>query len=134
MCTCRYVHCAIYMCIIWLPFLLQASSSIPDPFIIPTFRHTTEENLSKKILEDGDRKYIVQTVATLLMTHKQKPTLGECGKVATAVIKTYPFLADSDSSGEVWAIVHVYKYMYKFIILFLVAFLEVVYLQQGSQC
>ncbi len=73
----------------------------------------------------------VQTVATLLMTHKQRPTLGECGKVATALIKTYRFLADSDSSGEVWAKVHVYKY--KFYLFLLVAFLEVVYLQQGSQ-
>lgn len=68
----------------------------------------TQENLSRKILEDGDRKYMVQTNATLLMTHKQRPSLSECGKVAMALIKTYPFLADSDSSGEVCAMLYTY--------------------------
>ena len=91
----------MFMCMTCIYCNVQTTPSIPDPFIIPTFRHMTEENLSKKILEDGDRKYMVQTMATLLMTHKQRPTLSECGKVATALIKTYPFLADSDSSGEV---------------------------------
>ena len=44
---------------------------------------------------------MVQTVATVLMTYKQKPSLAECGKVARAMISKYPFLADSDSTGEV---------------------------------
>ena len=34
--------------------------SLPNPFIIPTFRKITENNLSRKILTETDRKYVVQ--------------------------------------------------------------------------
>jgi hypothetical protein len=71
------------------------------PFPIPTFRHSTEEFLSKKQLLDGDRKYMVQTVATVMMTYKQRPSLGDCALVASSLVQRYPFLADCDGTGEV---------------------------------
>lgn len=59
------------------------------------------KNLQSKVLMDTDRKYIVQTLATMLMTHIQRPPLQHCGVVAKALVTTYPFLRD-DGDVEVW--------------------------------
>ena len=75
--------------------------SLPDPFIIPTFRKTTEYDLSRQILTDPDRKYMVQTLATLLMTHIQKPAMKHCLAVSQALHRKFTFLG-SDEGSEVF--------------------------------
>ena len=74
---------------------------LPNPFPIPKFRASTEKNLHLKILTDADRKYVVQTLATMLMTHIQRPSLQHCGIVARALVKMYTFLVDGEGDGEV---------------------------------
>ena len=45
---------------------------------------------------------MVQTLATMLMTHSQRPSLYECGIVARSLIDKYSFLKDDDEEdGEV---------------------------------
>ena len=74
-------------------------ASVPQPFPIPKFRPNTEENLQNKILKDTDRKYIVQSLATQLMTHVQQPSLRECAK---ALVGKCEFLKDDEGGdGEV---------------------------------
>ena len=48
---------------------------IPDPFPVPDFRTQTEENLANELLTQSDRKYIFQTLATLLMTYIPRPSM-----------------------------------------------------------
>ena len=74
---------------------------MPDPFPVPQFRPTTEHNLKEKLLVDSDRKYIVQTMATMLMTYIQRPSLSICGTVARALTSRWPFLKDDEGDGEV---------------------------------
>ena len=40
---------------------------LPNPYPVPIFRNSTEVNLGKDILIDPDRKYMVQTLATMLI-------------------------------------------------------------------
>ncbi len=75
--------------------------SVPQPFPIPKFRPKTEEYLQNKILTDTDRKYVVQTLATVLMTHVQQPSLKDCGLVAKALVGKCEFLRDDEGDGEV---------------------------------
>lgn len=56
----------------------------------------------KKVLTDGDRKYIVQVLATMMMTHVQKPSLSECGEVAKSLVSEFTFLKDDEGDGEVY--------------------------------
>lgn len=77
------------------------SEKIPQPFPIPKFRQGTQENLRKKILTDSDRKYIVQTLATVMMTYTTKPTMHQCSEVAKALVEQYQFLKDDEGDGEV---------------------------------
>ena len=81
-------------------FIIQVGSLL-KPFPIPKFRDGTEKNLEKELLIDTDRKYIVQTLATMLMVHVQRPTLSECGVVAKELIAKYGFLKDEEGEGEV---------------------------------
>ena len=74
---------------------------MPEPFIVPSFQPKTEQNLNQKILVDTDRKYIVQTLSTVLMTFVQRPSLSACGTVAKALVNKYHFLRDDEGSGEV---------------------------------
>lgn len=74
---------------------------LPDPFPIPQFRPNTEKDFKEKILTDTDRKYVVQTLATMLMTYLPRPSLHHCSTVAKALIRKYNFLKDSDGDGEV---------------------------------
>lgn len=73
-----------------------------DPFPIPVFRKATEENLKRCILTDADRKYMVQTLATVLMTKIERPTMTDCLQVSKALHKKFKFLG-SDGSSEVHA-------------------------------
>ncbi len=75
--------------------------SLPNPFPIPTFRIKTEENFKQNILTDSDRRYAVQTLATMLMTHVQRPTLSDCDIVAKSLVAKYGFLTDNEGSGQV---------------------------------
>lgn len=52
-------------------------------------------------MTDSDRKYVVQTLATMLMTYMQKPSMKHCGIVAKVLIAKFPFLKDDDGDGEV---------------------------------
>ena len=58
-------------------------------------------NLGKKVLLDSDRKYIVQTLATVLMTYVPRPSLDCCSTAAKSLITKYPVLKDADGDGEV---------------------------------
>ena len=75
--------------------------SVPRPFPIPTFHASTETNFQKKLLSDCDRKYVVQTLATVLMTYVQRPSLSDCDIVAKALMEKFGFLNDVQGSGQV---------------------------------
>lgn len=49
--------CIIILIVIAKCVIQVKSSSLPDPFLIPTFRAATEKNLSLKRRADSDRKY-----------------------------------------------------------------------------
>ena len=70
--------------------------SLPNPFPIPNFRASTEANLTNEILTESDRKYIVQTLAVMLMSYVQKPSLGDCEIVSEALHMKYTFLQGSE--------------------------------------
>lgn len=53
------------------------------------------------MLTESDRKYIVQTLSTMLMTYAQCPSLHECGIVAQSLVGKYSFLKGEDEDGEV---------------------------------
>lgn len=74
---------------------------LPRPFPVPMFRAQTTTNFSHKKLTDTDRKCVIQTLATMLMTYIPKPSLDNCGDVAKALIRRYPFLNDGVGDGEV---------------------------------
>ena len=78
-------------------FGVQGSTKIPVPFVVPTFRKETEDSLSEQRLTDGDRTYIVRTMATMMMVHIQRPALKDCLMVSKALHKKYPFLGDAES-------------------------------------
>ena len=43
----------------------------------------------------------MQTLATVLMTHVQRPSLKDCGLVAKALVDKREFLKDDEGDGEV---------------------------------
>lgn len=93
---------------------------VPDPFPIPTFRKSTEANFGAKKLADDDRKYVVQTLATMLCTYVQSPSTMDCELVARSLVATHPFLKQ-----------HVRKicYVVKSTIMFPLEILENVHIQ-----
>jgi len=74
--------------------------TLPKPFPIPKFWPNTEKNLQSKNLTDGDMKYMVQTLATVLHMYKGPSSLQQCKTVAKAPVTTYQFLQD-EGDGEV---------------------------------
>ncbi len=74
---------------------------LPVPFPIPMFRHSTEENLTKHRLLSEDRKYMVQVLATVLMTYVQKPSKYQCSLVAKSLLQKLTFLKEGDEEAEV---------------------------------
>lgn len=62
---------------------------------------STEKNFQDKVLTDTDRKYVVQTLATMIMTYTQKPTFNDCKIVARSLVNKYNFLTDMEGDGEV---------------------------------
>ena len=49
------------------------------------------------MITDGDRKYMVQTLKTMLMTHIQRPSLRHCLIVSKALHAKFKFLVDDIS-------------------------------------
>ena len=74
--------------------------TLPKPFPIPKIRVNTEANLKEHVLKDTDRKHMVQTLATILMTYVQRPSLKQCGVVAKSLVDLYNFLKDDEGDGE----------------------------------
>ena len=75
--------------------------NVPDRFPIPKFRPATDKCLEKKVLTEKDRKYIVRTLSTILMTYVQKPTIHDCDVAATSLVARWSFLADGEGGGQV---------------------------------
>lgn len=71
---------------------------VPNPFPIPAFREATEKNLADGRVPPDDRKYIVRTLATMLLTYIQRPSMNDCGIVAQSLLCKYSFLKESVSS------------------------------------
>lgn len=44
---------------------------------------------------------MVQTLATILMTYVQRPSLKQCGIVAKSLVDLHNFLRDDEGDGEV---------------------------------
>ena len=66
-----------------------------ESFSVPKFRTSTEKNLKEKMISDQDRKYIVRTLATIVMSHVSNPKTSDCAVAAKALVAKYPFLADT---------------------------------------
>ena len=75
--------------------------TVSKPFPIPKFRSETDDNLREKVLTDKGCKDMVQTLATILMTYDQRPSLAQCGVVARSLVETYTFLRDDEGDGDV---------------------------------
>lgn len=80
-------------------YLLQ----VPDPFPIPAFRETTEENLNQRQISDNDRKYMVRVLGTLLCTYIQRPTMKHCRTVAQSLVRKYAFLKEAVSYSHFYS-------------------------------
>ena len=72
-----------------------------DTFLVPKFRAATEKNLREKILTDQDRRYIVRTLATILISHVSSPKMSDCAVAGKALVAKYPFLADTGTKPHV---------------------------------
>ena len=58
------------------------------------FRERTDRNLKQKRLTEDDRKYIVRTLATMLLVHIQKPSKNDCVHVAKSLVRNHFFLKE----------------------------------------
>lgn len=58
------------------------------------------EKLESWISTERDRRYIVCTLATMLLASIPRPTMSDCAIPAKAIIQTYPFLADISVDGR----------------------------------
>ena len=67
---------------------------------MPIFRHETQKNLRAEILTEQDRRYIVRTLATMLLASIPCPTMSDCAIPAKTIVQTYPFLADTSVDGR----------------------------------
>ena len=83
---------------------------LPNPYPVPIFRNSTEVNLGKDILIDPDRKYMVQTLATMLMSYVQRPSLKDCLVVAKALHAKFKFLGDESSEVKLLILLFICTY------------------------
>ena len=58
---------------------------------MPMLRPETEQPLAEEVLVYANKKYIVQTLACILMIQVQRPALKQCRAVTK---KKFPFLKD----------------------------------------
>ncbi|XP_065892856.1 uncharacterized protein [Dysidea avara] len=63
-------------------------NKVPDPFPIPRFRKATEESFNQKRVADDDLKYVVRTLATVLYTYVQNPSMKDCEVVAKSLVSS----------------------------------------------
>ena len=89
------------------------------------FRVETEARLKKKSCTEQDRRYVVQTLTTVMMTHVQKPSLNDCQVVSAALHKKFKFLGGESSE------VNKLPFLYKFCI---TEFLEMVFVHKKLEC
>lgn len=68
--------------------------SLPDPFVIPSFRGHTQNNLENEKFTESDRKHIVSVLGHVVVSHVQKASKKECDYVANALVRKYPFLVE----------------------------------------
>ena len=81
---------------------VQTSSSLcSTSFPMPKFRPATEKNLRAKLIVDKDRKYIIRTMATIVMSFIDRPTMADCAVAAKALVTKYPFLQDRHGKPHV---------------------------------
>ena len=71
---------------------------LPDIFIVPLFRKSTEENLAKKVFYPDDRKYMVRVLATTILSQVSRASMKDCEIVAKALVQKFPFLQEYVSS------------------------------------
>ena len=83
---------------------------LPNPYPVPIFRSSTEVNLGKDLLIDPDRKYMVQTLATMLMSYVQRPSLKDCLVVAKALHAKFTFLGDESSEVKLLILLFICTY------------------------
>lgn len=122
---------------------------LPNPYPVPIFRSSTEVNLGKDILIDPDRKYMVQTLATMLMSYVQRPSLKDCLVVAKALHAKFKFLGDESSEVKLLILLFICTYSLPppppnpnvnvctvVILSFMICVecLEVVYIHTNSEC
>uniref|UniRef100_A0A1X7V755 Uncharacterized protein n=1 Tax=Amphimedon queenslandica TaxID=400682 RepID=A0A1X7V755_AMPQE len=69
-------------------------------FEIPIFRHETQKNLKFEILTERDRRYIIRTLATMLLSTVPHPSMSDCAIPAKALIQSYPLLAHSTEENH----------------------------------
>ena len=69
-----------------LVFNLLNLQKLSNPFPILAFHHSTEAHLNKGTM--------VQTLATLLMTYKPKPSLKDCLVVSSGLYQKFSSLGD----------------------------------------
>ena len=67
--------------------LLPVIGECYNTFPISYSNISTMKNLGKNLLTDPDRKYIIQTVAAVLMTYIQRPSLDCCNAVAKSLTR-----------------------------------------------
>jgi len=60
-----------------MAFCEDADLNVPNTFPILTFRHSSETRINWEDIDEGDRKYMVQTLAILLMAYKLRKTIIE---------------------------------------------------------
>ena len=64
------------------------------------FKMDVEKSLSEKKLCADDRKYIVWVLATVLLTHIQRPSKRQCEVVAKSLVRKFPFLKEYVSKHQ----------------------------------
>jgi len=63
---------------------------------VPKFCAATEKSLNKQqSISHKEEKYIVRTMATVLIDFNPQPRLSDCAVAAKALIAKYPFLGDT---------------------------------------
>ncbi|XP_065890195.1 uncharacterized protein [Dysidea avara] len=82
------------------PAAVKGSNSLPDPFPIPVFRQTTEQNLVKKDLYPDDRRYMVRVLSTMILAHVSKASVHDCEQVGKALVQKFPFLKEYHSWAQ----------------------------------
>lgn len=65
---------------------------LPDPFSVPVFRESTEENLKNKNFYPNNRKFIVRVLAFMILTTGSHATTSDCDHVAKALVRKFPLL------------------------------------------